>query len=97
MDLNSDLLLAHKGRPIINLDREDQCTSLRNMCNFFLGTLNLGVSCALIYFVMTNIDESQEAINTLIQDSFLENVTETRDILSKIPRIVDIVCRDIHC
>ena len=97
MDLNSDLLLAHKGRPIINLDGKDQCESLRNMCNFFLGTLNLGVSCALIYFVMTNIDESQAAINTLIQDSFLENVTETREILRKIPRIVEIVCHDIHC
>ena len=97
MDLNADLLLAHKGRPIINLDREDQCESLRNMCNFFLGTLNLGVSCALIYFVMTNIDGSQKTINTLIQDTFLENVTETREILRKIPRIVEIVCHDIHC
>jgi len=97
MDLNADLLLAHKGRPIINLDRKDQCESLRNMCNFFLGTLNLGVSCALIYFVMTNIDESQATINTLIQDTFLENATETREILRKIPRIVEIVCNDIHC
>ena len=34
---------------------------------------------------MTNIDESQAAINMLIQDSFLENVTETREILRKIP------------
>ena len=97
MDLNADLLLAHEGRPIINVGREDHCTSLRNMCNFFLGTLNLGASCALIYLVMTNIDESQATINTLIQDSFLENVTETREILRKIPRIVDIVCRDIQC
>lgn len=97
MDLNADLLLAHKGRPIINLDRKDQCESLRNMCNFFLGTLNLGVSCALIYFVMTNIDDSQKTINTIIQDTFLENATETREILSKIPRIVEIVCHDIHC
>ena len=97
MDLNADLLLANRSRPIINLDRKDHCTSLRNMCNFFLGTLNLGVSCALSYFVMTHIDESQETINTLIQDTFLENATETREILSKVPKIVDIVCRDIHC
>lgn len=97
MDLNSDLLLAHKGRPIINLDRKDQCASLRNMCDLFLGVLNLGASCTLIYFLMTHIDESQETINTLIQGSFLENATETREILSKVPKIVDIVCRDIHC
>ena len=25
MDLNADLLLAHKVSPVINLDREDQC------------------------------------------------------------------------
>lgn len=97
MDLNSDLLLANKPRPIINLNSMDKYGSLRNMCDLFLGTLNLGVSCALIYFVMTHIDESQATINNLIQDTFLENATETREILSKVPKIVDIVCHDIHC
>ena len=93
MDFNNDLLLQEADSRSLGDKHGKSC------CIF---STTLTIFNMLLYgtvFILSDIIYTKESneLNSFVEGTFLQNETETKILLEKLPKIIEVICEEIGC